>query len=198
MEKGICTLKISELCNIKHKNILTMIHGRGNRKGFNNILRENMEEYFIKSNYKDKQDKIWPCYLATKKGCELLLTKRSINKKAFIDYMKEYFNENNITYFEITRKEVEFIKELEDALEPFGIKGKKQYHILRYRIDYYIPNLNIAIEYDENDHSNYSYEAHEGRQQEIERELGCRFIRVSDKNSDAYNIGLVIKNIFNL
>ena len=32
----------------------------------------------------------------------------------------------------------------------------------------------------------------------IEKELGCRFIRVSDKNSDEYNIGYVIKNIFNL
>lgn len=197
MEKGIYTLKISELCNIDHRDILKMIHGNGNPKGFNNILRENMEEYFIKSNYKDKGGRTRPCYLATKKGCELLLTKRSINKKAFINYMKEYFDENNITYFEITRKETEFIKELEDALEPFEIKGEKQYHILRYRIDYYIPSLNIAIEYDENGHSNYSYETHEGRQQEIERELGCRFIRVSDKNSDAYNIGLVIKNIFN-
>ena len=197
MEKGIYTLKISELCNINHKDILRMIHGCGNYKGFNNILGENMEEYFIKSNYKDKKCEIRPCYLATKKGCELLLTKRSINKKAFIDYMKEYFDEDNITYFEITRNEIQFIDQLEETLKPFNIKGKRQYSVLRYRIDYYIPSLNIAIEYDENDHSNYSYEAHEGRQQEIERELGCRFIRVSDKNSDAYNIGLVIKNIFN-
>lgn len=36
------------------------------------------------------------------------------------------------------------------------------------------------------------------RQKNIEKELGCRFIRVSDKNSDEYNIGYVIKNIFNL
>ena len=54
MEKGICTLKISELCNINHRDILKMIHGNGNPKGFDNILRENMEEYFIKNNYKDK------------------------------------------------------------------------------------------------------------------------------------------------
>ena len=97
----------------------------------------------------------------------------------------------------IKRQEIEFINQGEKALKSFNIQGEKQFKVLSYRIDYYIPSLNIAIEYDENDHSNYSYETHEGRQQEIERELGCRFIRVSDKNSDAYNIGLVIKNIFN-
>ena len=67
-----------------------------------------------------------------------------------------------------------------------------------FLIDYYISNLNIAIEYDENGHKNYSHEAQEGRQKKIEKELGCRFIRVSDKNSDEYNIGLVIKEIFNI
>lgn len=97
-----------------------------------------------------------------------------------------------------SRKEVDFLNQLEQALKPFDIKGEKQYHILSYRIDYYIPSLNIAIEYDENDHSNYTYEAHEGRQEEVEKELGCKFIRVSDKNSNEYNIGYVIKNIFNL
>lgn len=97
-----------------------------------------------------------------------------------------------------TRKELEFLDKLETSLIPFNIKGINQYTALNYRIDYYIPSLNIAIEYDENDHKNYSYEAHKGRQKEIEEELGCRFIRVSDKNSDEYNIGLVIKEIFNI
>ena len=96
------------------------------------------------------------------------------------------------------RKELEFLDKLKTSLIPFDIKGINQYTVLNYRIDYYIPNLNIAIEYDENDHKNYSYEAQEGRQKEIEKELGCRFIRVSDKNSDEYNIGLVIKGIFNI
>ena len=33
---------------------------------------------------------------------------------------------------------------------------------------------------------------------QIEKVLGCRFIRVSDENTDSYNVGLVIKNIFSL
>ena len=61
--------------------------------------------------------------------------------------------------------------------------------------DYYIPNLNIAIEYDENDHKNYTYEQQEGRQKKIEKELGCRFIRISDKNTDEFNIDFIISNL---
>lgn len=97
------------------------------------------------------------------------------------------------------RKEIEFLDELEDALRPFNIKGIRQYSVIdnKYRIDYYIPSINVAIEYDENEHKNYSYEKHEGRQLEIEKKLGCRFIRISDDNTNSYNIGFVIKNIFN-
>ena len=97
------------------------------------------------------------------------------------------------------RKEIEFLDELEDALSPFDIKGIRQYSVIdnKYRIDYYIPSVNIAIEYDENNHRYYSYENHEGRQKEIENQLKCRFIRISDDNTNSYNIGFVIKNIFN-
>lgn len=96
------------------------------------------------------------------------------------------------------RKEIEFLDSLEDALKPFNIQGIRQYNVLSYRIDYYIPDLKIAIEFDENNHKNYAYEKHEGRQMQIEKVLGCRFIRVSDENTDSYNVGLVIKNIFSL
>lgn len=96
---------------------------------------------------------------------------------------------------ELSRKEIEFLTALEEALIPFRINGVRQYSILNYRIDYYIPSLNIAIEYDENCHKNYSYENQELRQKKIEDKLECKFIRVSDKNSDAYNIGFVINEI---
>ena len=97
-----------------------------------------------------------------------------------------------------SRKEIEFIDQLEESLKPFNLTGVRQYKVASYRIDYYIPSLNLAIEYDENDHKNYSYEAHEGRQKEIEDTLKCRFIRVTDDNSNNFNVGLVIKEIFNL
>lgn len=95
-----------------------------------------------------------------------------------------------------SRKEVEFVSQLEQALQPFGVSGKCQYNVNGYRIDYYIPSMNVAIEYDENDHNGYAYEKQELRQQIIEEQLGCKFIRVSDSKPHAYNVGLVIKELF--
>lgn len=95
-----------------------------------------------------------------------------------------------------SRKEADFIDQLEQVLAVFSIEGIRQYQVLNYRIDYYIPRLKVAIEYDENGHNHYTYEQHELRQLEIEEKLGCKFIRVTDKNEDYYNIGLVLKQLF--
>ena len=97
----------------------------------------------------------------------------------------------------IERKEIKFLDKLQEALKPFDLEGIKQYKILNYRIDFYIPKLNIAIEYDENEHKDYSYKQQQGRQKEIENSLGCDFIRISDKQNDEYNIGLVLLHISN-
>lgn len=120
------------------------------------------------------------------------------NEKIFDFIINNYFNSNKIILASFQRKEISFLDMLEESLKPFNITGVRQYNILGYRIDYYIPSLNIAIEYDENGHKNYSYEKHEGRQKEIESELGCRFIRVTDKNSHSFNVGKVIKEMFNV
>lgn len=97
----------------------------------------------------------------------------------------------------IERKEIKFLDKLQEALKPFDLEGIKQYKILNYRIDFYIPKLNIAIEYDENEHKDYSYKQQQGRQKEIKDSLGCDFIRINDKQSDEYNIGLVLLHISN-
>lgn len=95
------------------------------------------------------------------------------------------------------RKEIKFLDKLQEALKPFDLEGIKQYKVLNYRIDFYIPKLNIAIEYDENEHKDYSYKQQQCRQKEIENSLGCDFIRISDKQNDEYNIGFVLLHISN-
>lgn len=124
------------------------------------------------------------------------------SKTASEDYRDEFYRwlysleliENKVVIE--TRKEIEFIKDLENFLEGFGIKkGITQYKTLNYRIDYYIPDLKIAIEYDENDHIGYSYEAQELRQERIEQKLKCKFIRLSDSNSNTYNIGIIAREL---
>lgn len=131
---------------------------------------------------------------------ELIINSKVESKKYKEDFFKWLKDKklitNKITF--TSRKEIEFLDQLEESLKPFNIKGIRQYNVLSYRIDYYISSLNIAIEYDENNHKDYSYEQHEGRQKEIENQLKCRFIRISDDNTNSYNIGFVIKNIFNI
>ena len=192
--KRISSREIAEIMEMRHDNLLRKIDN------INKVLSVN-EIYWIESSYKDKTGRALKEYLVSKEGCELL-TQKSTDRRGYLLAKKtsELFPSEikTITIIELDRKEVEFTNQLEEALRAFGIKGERQFPVLSYRIDYYIPSLNIAIEYDENDHKSYTYEAHEGRQIEIENELHCKFIRVSDKYTDSYNIGLVIKNIFNL
>lgn len=200
----IPSYEVAEMLEVKHGKILRTIDGGIDRKGIIEVLINlniDVNEYFIKSSYKDAKGETRKCYECTKKGCELICQK-STGKKGYLlaNKLQKLFpsEKDSMSLLYVDRPEITFINDLEEALKPFNIRGIRQYSILSYRIDYYIPSLKIAIEYDENDHKNYSYEAHEGRQQEIEKKLGCRFIRVSDKNTNSYNIGLIIKNIFNI
>lgn len=137
-------------------------------------------------------------YVWTYEGILIHLEIANIEFNSKIDFISEYFGvcKDNIKRISLVRKETNFLDMLEKVLEPFCYKTKRQYSVLGYRIDLYIESLNVAIEYDENDHKKYSYEQQEGRQKEIETKLNCKFIRVSDKESDLYNIGLIIKEMF--
>ncbi|MGM9543451.1 MAG: AbaSI family restriction endonuclease [Romboutsia timonensis] len=133
----------------------------------------------------------------------LYFLNRTDKNKNKVDGLVRKFVESDLSIFPyLDKKEMEFIERLEQTLLPFDIKGVKQYTVKNnknsyYRIDYYIPSLNIAIEYDEKQHK-YQQEEDKVRQTYIEQELGCKFIRVTDDYSDEYNIGLIIKEMFNL
>lgn len=137
-------------------------------------------------------------YLITESATIKLISNSKIlsevEKESLIDSLK--LNEKYIILK--STKEINFIDKLEKVLKPLEIKGIKQYQVMdnKYRIDYYIPKFNLAIEYDENEHKGYSYKKQEGRQKEIEKELNCEFIRISDDNCDEYNIGYIIKRIW--
>lgn len=101
------------------------------------------------------------------------------------------------------RKEIEFLDALEQQLSYiFGLtKFKRQYSDLKcgnYRVDLYIEEFNVAIEYDENGHKGYTYEQQGLRQQLIENELGCKFIRVCDDKSHVENSAIVIKSLLDM
>ena len=173
LENRISSREVAEMVEKSHGSLIRNIR---------NLIKRNPEcsKYFMESTYKDERGKANKCYLLTKQGCELLLFKYKLRAQA-------------------GSLETRFIDGLEEVLKPFKIEGIRQYSVyfdnIRYRIDYYIQTLNIGIESDENGHTGYTSDEHEGRQKEIERALDCKFIRVTDKETDLYNIGLVIKEI---
>lgn len=99
----------------------------------------------------------------------------------------EMLNGNNIHMFD-ERKEIIFGKNV--LLKMFNglCTIIPQYSIDsgKYRIDYYVPELELAIEYDENYHNNQSYRD-KIRQKYIKNKLNCEFIRISE-NDDCYTI----------
>ena len=136
--------------------------------------------------------------LINKRGVCSLISKSKTKSKEYKDSFKNWLVSEGLiedSFCITSRKEIEFLDMLEKVLKPFGYKTIRQYSVLDYRVDLYIEDLNISVEYDENNHKYYSYEEHEGRQSLIEKELGCKFIRLSDKKDDLYNIGLVMKGI---
>ena len=64
----------------------------------------------------------------------------------------------------------------------------RQFPVLggKYRIDWYIPELKLAIEFDEADHI-FKKEKDLRRQQAIEVELGCHFIRYKQNFNPSRN-----------
>ena len=190
------------------------IHGK-EPKHINELINMNKDEFLFDVDILDLMDEKFKtkaiglgfvtsnrqkyCYLLSESGyLKLYSLMRHKNEKIVNFIVNDYFNSNKELVVFTQNKEIRFLDMLEESLKPFDITGIKQYNVLGKRIDFYIPSLNIAIEYDENGHKHYSYEKHEGRQKEIENKLGCRFIRVTDSDSHSFNVGKIIKEMFNI
>ena len=64
---------------------------------------------------------------------------------------------------------------------------KRQFIVGRYRVDLYIPNINLVVECDEEGHSDYNKNREIARQKYIENQLTCTFYRINP-NDPAYDI----------
>lgn len=145
--------------------------------------------------YEDKKGEKRPCYSIDSQGLKFIIDSCRTRDKIPLAKIYNKLSKGNEISICLNKPEYEFIDNLLQALEHFGItKFETQYYVCnKYKIDLYLPELNIAIEFDENEHKNYTYEQHKGRQ--AENELNCKFIRVNDKNNVGYNIGYCIKEI---
>lgn len=95
-----------------------------------------------------------------------------------------------------SRFETKFGNELNDYLSELNYEIIQQYSVCnnKYRIDFYIPKLKLAVEYDENEHTYKKYFDNK-RQIEIEKELKCNFIRISEDMSVGKALSLVAEYI---
>lgn len=90
-----------------------------------------------------------------------------------------------------TRGEVEFSEALQKSLEYNRYTVINQYAVIGYKIDMFIPEINVAIEYDEKAHK-YQKESDAKRENEIKDLIGCEFIRIDEQDGLFYNLGKVI------
>lgn len=157
----ISSLDISEKYNKQHKDVLDTI-----RK----ILESNpdLNNSFIESTYKSSRGRTYPCYLLDEKAQGILNTKYKYScmnprfELKFYDILKNLFPSQIII---------------------------PQYKILNYRIDFFMPDLGLIIEYDEEQHK-YQKDSDQSRSFVILNELK----RMIENNLPFYNGYMLKKN----
>lgn len=80
-----------------------------------------------------------------------------------------------------TRKEESFYQQLQEFLSGLNLDMvvETQYPVYNYRIDFYLPEYNLAIEYDELRHKS-QVDKDKVRQFQIEAKLNCTFLRIEE------------------
>lgn len=172
---------VAEQLGKRHADVLSKIKEVLNERGRSSV------------DYKDAKGEKRPEFLLTKDDLKMLLSRyRHITPEQYkvlgideIDVVHSY-----------TRFETAFGNTLIEALNELEIEVEKQFNVDGYRVDFYIPHLNIAVEYDEEQHfteTNLSKDTE--RQSYIENKLGCKFIRCDYRNSDIKNVMKVLKEV---
>lgn len=120
-------------------------------RDIDNILKSNNElsNDFILSNYKNSRGKFYRCYELSKNAYKILTTKYSYSA---MNPRFEFKFEN-------------LLREMFPSEKIFT-----QYQVLNYRIDFFMPDIQIIIEYDEDQHK-YSKDKDIQRMKEIKAEL---------------------------
>lgn len=128
----------------------------------------------------------------------LKLVKTFVNNTEYKIIKKVYEflggDENIDIYVSNERFEISFLKLLEEALKEIDVEMIHQYYVSGYRIDFFLPEYNLAIEYDEEAHKFHKGED-KTREEKIEKETGCKFIRCSYKDSNIKNLMKILKEI---
>ena len=143
------------------------------------------------------QNRKYKEYLLTSGGLGVYLNRIQSINKTISEFLLNFADIKQ--FHSYTRFELAFIDTLNEALNELGITGVRQFSVGKYKIDFYIPKLNIVVEYDEKHHQlSTNIQSDKIRQDYIEKELNCKFIRCDYKDSDIKNVMKVVKYIHNV
>lgn len=126
----------------------------------------------------------------------LYLTKDGRHVKQFeiddtgVDILNNRFKYN----VRSARFEYKYLNEIIDFLDVMNISYVSQFPVDDYKIDLYIPQYNIAIEIDEEEHK-YKKDYDSKRQSYIENQKHCKFIRINESESCGSVIAKLTKEL---
>ena len=72
----------------------------------------------------------------------------------------------------------------QEMLTQVMIPFEFQKSVATYRIDLYLPTLKLAIEIDENNHADRDPSYEQAREERIQEELACKFLRINPDAPD--------------
>lgn len=166
------SLEISDKYNKAHKDVLEAIRS---------IIKRNPElsDHFKINHYIASNGKRNPKYIIDNVGKEILDNKFKYNTRS-------------------ARFEYKFENELRDCVQEIGYEVLTQYSVCKnkYRIDFYIPEIKLAIEYDEDTHR-FKNQLDKNRQEEISDTIDCSFIRIKEDCSIGKALGIIYTYILN-
>ena len=116
------------------------------------------------------------------------------NKSKFIKFLQDkgYLHKEEV--FEHSRKENVLMDSIVRVLKPIGYTLETQKVDANYRLDGYIPELDLVIEYDENNHGHYDSNKEQIRENYIKNNYN-HLIRLTDEDDLMTNIGKVMNKI---
>ena len=97
------------------------------------------------------------------------------------------------------RKEIELVAFLQEILTQVMIPFEFQKTVANYRVDLYLPKQRLAIEIDENNHADRDPSYEQAREERIQEELGCKFLRINPDAPDfklSWCVGRIIREVF--
>lgn len=164
------TREIAELTGKEHRNVLV-----DTRKMLLELYGEDGKLLFLSTYTHNQNGQQYPMFNLPKREClSLLHAYKFMSSEAYAKVV-ERFKDCEITP-KFVRKEYSFGEDIIKNLFN-GYAVISQFPVLgKYKLDWYVPELKLAIEFDEKFHIHNKVKDSR-RQKEIEKALGCRFLR---------------------